>query len=64
MKKLNLKIKFREGFRPFAPAILSNFANEFFQLNCKSPYMSFVTEIAEAKKVALSKNDKLTIGFN
>jgi len=63
-KKLNLKIKFREGFRPFAPAVLSNFASEFFKLNCESPYMSFVTEIADSKKIALSENDKNTIGFN
>ena len=37
--KLNLKIKFRESFRPFAPAVLAEKASEWFDLRCESPYM-------------------------
>jgi carbamoyltransferase len=49
-KRLNLKIKFREGFRPFAPAILSEFAHQYFELNSTSPYMLFVAPIKDEFK--------------
>ena len=54
-KKLNLKIKFRESFRPFAPSILSDHHNEWFDSVNQNPYMSFVSktkdfEIDEKKK--------------
>jgi carbamoyltransferase len=41
-KKLNLNIKYREGFRPFAPAILAEYASEYFDLEADSPYMMMV----------------------
>ena len=49
-KNLNLKVKFRESFRPFAPAILYEDANEWFDLNCASPYMLFVDKVNEKIK--------------
>ena len=52
-KKLNLKIKYREGFRPFAPSILNEFASEFFDLNVKSPYMLLVAPIQDNLKINL-----------
>jgi len=55
-KKLNLKIKFREGFRPFAPAVLSEDAKHIFDLNYDSPYMLFVTEIKESYRFKLPDN--------
>ena len=36
--KLNLKIKYRESFRPFAPSVLEENAKEYFEIDCKSPY--------------------------
>lgn len=51
-KKLNLKIKFREGFRPFAPAVLEEDANLYFETNSKSPYMLLITQV---KKHILKK---------
>ena len=45
--KINLKIKFREGFRPFAPAVLEEKASEFFESSQPSPYMLFVTKLLE-----------------
>ena len=47
--KLNLKVKFREGFRPFAPAILFEDQNEWFEEKFKSPYMSFVDKLKSNK---------------
>ena len=44
-KKLNLKIKFREGFRPFAPSVLEEDLHEFFASDTPSPYMLFVSEL-------------------
>ncbi|MBN1226488.1 MAG: hypothetical protein JXA79_05820, partial [Deltaproteobacteria bacterium] len=49
-KRLNLKIKYREGFRPFAPSILAEDAQEFFELEKPSPYMQFVTPVKESRR--------------
>ncbi|MCB0607676.1 MAG: carbamoyltransferase [Lewinellaceae bacterium] len=46
-RKLNLKIKFRESFRPFAPSVLSEDANDFFDLEPASPYMLLVAQVKE-----------------
>ena len=46
-KKLNLKIKYREGFRPFAPAVLAEKAGHWFTLNTASPYMLLVQSVKE-----------------
>lgn len=48
---MNLKIKFRESFRPFAPAVLRDQAADYFQLTLPSPYMLIVAPIAEKKRV-------------
>jgi carbamoyltransferase len=48
--RLNQKIKFREGFRPFAPSVLSERAPEYFDLNGESPYMTFVAPVAESHR--------------
>ena len=48
-KQLNLKIKFRESFRPFAPAVLEKYCASWFNLNGKSPYMLFVADINQKK---------------
>ena len=44
-RQLNLKIKFRESFRPFAPAILEKYVNSWFEFDTKSPYMLFVANV-------------------
>ena len=59
-KELNLKIKFRESFRPFAPSILREDLPEWFDLNCDSPYMLLVADVKKAKQINISdKNNKL-----
>jgi carbamoyltransferase len=51
MKDLvNRKIKFREEFRPFAPAILEERVSDYFEINCPSPYMLLVAQVREDKK--------------
>ncbi|MCL4500520.1 MAG: carbamoyltransferase [Deltaproteobacteria bacterium] len=49
-KKLNLKIKYREGFRPFAPSVLMEECNTYFDLNTPSPYMLLVAPVQEEKR--------------
>ena len=49
-KKLNLKIKFRESFRPFAPAVLEEHAAEYFDMQGTSPYMLRVHRVKESKR--------------
>ena len=44
-KQLNLKIKFRESFRPFAPSILKEYCKQWFELDCSSPYMLLVAKV-------------------
>jgi carbamoyltransferase len=48
---LNVKIKFREGFRPFAPSVLEDKAAEWFDIDCESPYMLLVAQVKEGKRV-------------
>ena len=60
-KVLNLRIKFRESFRPFAPAILEEKVNEWFDIKFQSPYMLFVADLISEKRIKLSDNDKKEI---
>lgn len=52
-KKMNLKIKYREGFRPFAPSVLEEDIGEYFDLDRPSPYMLLVTPIRGENKIPL-----------
>lgn len=55
-KKLNLKIKYREGFRPFAPSVLAEEASNYFELNgAPSPYMLLVAPVLESRRNPLPK---------
>ena len=49
--KLNLKVKFRESFRPFAPAVLRESLTKWFELDVDSPYMLFVADVARAHRI-------------
>tara|TARA_B100000989_G_scaffold297916_1_gene285251 strand:- start:21911 stop:23749 length:1839 start_codon:yes stop_codon:yes gene_type:complete len=63
-KQLNLKIKFRESFRPFAPSVLYENLNEWFDLNSKSPYMLLVAPIQGNKHLKITTKDKLLFGID
>jgi carbamoyltransferase len=52
-KKLNLKIKYREGFRPFAPSVIEECIDEFFDLDRPSPYMLLVAPVREGRRTEL-----------
>lgn len=54
-KKLNLKIKYREGFRPFAPSTLAEDVQDYFELEEDSPYMLIVAPVKESRRVKLPK---------
>jgi len=55
-KKLNLKIKYREGFRPFAPSVLEEDVSEYFELACESPYMLLVAPVRRERQIPLPAN--------
>lgn len=55
--KMNLKIKYRESFRPFAPTVLREKTNEWFELNSDSPYMLLVAPVRESKRIAVSEEN-------
>lgn len=58
-KKLNLKIKFRESFRPFAPAVLEEDVSEWFDFNKTSPYMLMVSQVRKDKLLKINSEEKL-----
>lgn len=49
-KRLNLKIKFREGFRPFAPSVLWEHTGEYFEINTPSPYMLLIADVVKSRR--------------
>jgi len=55
-KKLNLKIKYREGFRPFAPSVLAEDVNEYFELDEPGPYMQLIVPVREKHRQPLPDN--------
>ncbi len=63
-KTLNLKIKFRESFRPFAPSILREDLNNWFELNYDSPYMLLVADIKKKIQIPESHDNKNLFGID
>ncbi len=55
-KRLNLKIKYREGFRPFAPSVLAEHAYEYFELESPSPYMLLVAPVQKKHRESIPKD--------
>ena len=62
-KELNIKIKFRESFRPFAPSVLREDVNNWFDLNSDSPYMLLVSKVKKDKQITMSEKDKNLFGI-
>ena len=63
-KNLNLKVKYRESFRPFAPSILREDLSSWFELDVDSPYMLLVANISSEKKVEMSNEQKNLFGID
>ena len=62
-KNLNLKVKYRESFRPFAPSILREELSKWFDLDVDSPYMLLVSDINSEKKIKMSEEQKKLFGI-
>ena len=62
-KNLNLKIKFRESFRPFAPSVLIESVHEWFDLKSESPYMLLVADIDKQKKIEMTDQQNSLFGI-
>jgi carbamoyltransferase len=56
--QMNLKIKFRESFRPFAPSVLRERVNEYFELDCDSPYMLLVAPVKTERQIPMTKDQQ------
>lgn len=63
-KKMNLKIKFRESFRPFAPSVLAEKAGEWFELDRDSPYMLIVAPVREEVRRKMSAEEEALWGID
>jgi carbamoyltransferase len=63
-RNLNLKVKYRESFRPFAPSILREDLSTWFELDVDSPYMLLVANISSEKKVEMSNEQKKLFGID
>tara|TARA_A100001011_G_scaffold394937_1_gene488509 strand:- start:60 stop:1568 length:1509 start_codon:yes stop_codon:yes gene_type:complete len=63
-KNLNLKVKFRESFRPFAPSVLNEEVSNWFETSTDSPYMLFVANIKKKKTQEMSDDEKKLFGID
>ncbi len=61
---LNLKIKYREGFRPFAPAVLREDVSNYFEMDCESPYMLLVAQVTNSRLKEQTTKDKERKGLD
>ncbi|MCI2807813.1 carbamoyltransferase family protein [Eoetvoesiella caeni] len=63
-KQLNLKVKYRESFRPFAPSVLYEDAKNWFDINTESPYMLLVADIAKEKQLPMTDEQQQLFGID
>ena len=61
---MNLKIKYRESFRPFAPSVLAEKVNEWFEMDTESPYMLMVAGVREDKRISMTKEQNKLFGID
>ena len=63
-KNLNLKVKYRESFRPFAPSVLKEDLSDWFEIEADSPYMLLVAKIKSKKKIEMTDTQKKLFGID
>ena len=63
-KNLNLKVKYRESFRPFAPAVLREDVADWFELDADSPYMLIVADVRDDKRRSMSAEEQALFGID
>ena len=61
---LNLKVKYRESFRPFAPSVLREKVSEWFDMDCDSPYMLLVADVIEHRRKTMSAEQEALFGID
>ena len=61
---MNLKIKYRESFRPFAPSVLAEKVNEWFEMDSESPYMLLVARVREDKRIPMAEEQEKLFGID
>tara|TARA_Y100000389_G_scaffold194305_1_gene224133 strand:- start:127 stop:639 length:513 start_codon:yes stop_codon:yes gene_type:complete len=64
MITLNLKVKYRESFRPFAPSILQEDLSDWFDINVESPYMLLVAKVNSEKQIEMTDEQKKLFGID
>jgi carbamoyltransferase len=62
--QMNLKIKFREGFRPFAPSVLAERVSDYFEMNVESPYMLLVADVKKERQKRMKEEDNKLFGID
>jgi carbamoyltransferase len=62
--QMNLKIKFREGFRPFAPSVLADKVSDYFEMNAESPYMLLVADVKKERQKQMKDEEKKLFGID
>jgi carbamoyltransferase len=62
--QMNLKIKFRESFRPFAPSVLRERVNDYFEMDCDSPYMLLVAPVKEERQIPMTADQQKLWGID
>ncbi len=62
-KALNLKVKFRESFRPFAPSVLLEDAKDWFDIDVESPYMLLVADVADKRRLTVTQDQAKLFGI-
>jgi carbamoyltransferase len=62
--QMNIKIKFREGFRPFAPSVLRERVADYFELDCDSPYMLLVAPVKRERQIPMSDEQRRLWGID
>ncbi len=60
---LNLKVKFRESFRPFAPSVLREHVSDWFEMDCDSPYMLLVADVVESRRPPMTPEQEALFGI-
>jgi carbamoyltransferase len=63
-KNLNLKVKYRESFRPFAPSVLREDVSDWFELDCDSPYMLIVADVLKDKRRGMTPEEQALFGID
>ena len=62
--QMNLKIKFREGFRPFAPSVRRERVQDYFELDCDSPYMLLVAPVKRERQIPMTADERALWGID